>query len=250
LIEYCANISLLDGNGNTILHHASYYGYSEIVEIILSYIHSNGIINKENEKYNTPLHCACKSGHLEIVKLLIEHGAFIDMIGGKGLTPFHYALFSNNHKLIKYLFDENEIINKHNVSRRCRNDFIRFNNIIDGVYKDILRGRVNVIINKKVNNNEDEYNEDNGNEDEDNEDDDEEDNEDNDNEDEYNEDNDIDEYNEDNDIEEDNEDNDIDEEHYNRISMRIENTITLPIVQMINNYIINNRLYNCFRNIR
>jgi ankyrin repeat protein len=35
----------------------------------------------------TALHCACKNGHLEVVKLLVEHGASIAATDNNGLTP-------------------------------------------------------------------------------------------------------------------------------------------------------------------
>ena len=51
----------------------------------------------------TALHCACKNGHLEIVKLLIEHGASIDIADSNGWTPFFEAASAQSLAVVEYM---------------------------------------------------------------------------------------------------------------------------------------------------
>ncbi|CAH3183153.1 unnamed protein product, partial [Porites evermanni] len=48
-------------------------------------------INKCDEHDITPLHYAIRYGHVDVVKLLVEHGAEIDKQGEDGALPLHYA---------------------------------------------------------------------------------------------------------------------------------------------------------------
>lgn len=55
---------------------ACYKGNIKIVKYLLSL---NANINRKSVKGNTALHDCAESGSLEILKLLIEHGATIDV---------------------------------------------------------------------------------------------------------------------------------------------------------------------------
>ena len=54
----------------------------------------------------TPLHYAARSGHLEIVKTLIEKGKVnIDTINSNGNTALHLAAKNNHHSVCQYLIE-------------------------------------------------------------------------------------------------------------------------------------------------
>jgi ankyrin repeat protein len=104
LISFGANVNQEDNSQTIPLHYAAYSGCPEIVKLLLeSHARVNGIDNKGN----SPLHYATKTPtkfkgssedlnklrekKIEIVKLLIKHGANKKAINKKGLTPYQLA---------------------------------------------------------------------------------------------------------------------------------------------------------------
>ena len=54
-----------------------------------------------------PLHEACFSGYLEIVKTLVTHGARTDKGGGRfNRTPLHWACRGGHKEVVQYLKEE------------------------------------------------------------------------------------------------------------------------------------------------
>ncbi len=51
-------------------------------------------VNAHNYKGQTALHCAARAGFVDIVSLLIEHGAKVDLRDRAGHTPLMAALRS------------------------------------------------------------------------------------------------------------------------------------------------------------
>jgi ankyrin repeat protein len=51
----------------------------------------------------TALHCACKNGHLEVVKLLVEHGASIEATDNNGLTPLLEAAGAMSLDVVRFM---------------------------------------------------------------------------------------------------------------------------------------------------
>jgi len=80
-----------DIDGRTLLHVAVRHGRKKVAEYLLS---RNANINARERFIGgfTPLHEAVCSQHkMEIVKLLVDHGATIDLTDDEGLTPFYRA---------------------------------------------------------------------------------------------------------------------------------------------------------------
>jgi ankyrin repeat protein len=73
----------------TPLAEASFYGYYDIVELLLR---KGADVNFVDALDNTPLHKACKNCHLEIVELLIAKGANKDVINAYSETPEELAV--------------------------------------------------------------------------------------------------------------------------------------------------------------
>ncbi|KAF3057647.1 Ankyrin-3 [Trichoderma lentiforme] len=86
---------------DTALHIAVRNGDETIVQLIAS--RENADLEVEDEDSFTPLHLAAQSGHLGILKLLIDRGAKINVCGGKGLTPLHLAAEKGHVALAKFL---------------------------------------------------------------------------------------------------------------------------------------------------
>ena len=63
---------MVDENGETALHLASYWGDSEIVKML---IEAGADVNAVNKDGETALYWASLKGHQEIIKILKEAGA-------------------------------------------------------------------------------------------------------------------------------------------------------------------------------
>jgi hypothetical protein len=64
--------------------------------------------NTKNPYGNVPIHFAARSGYLEIVKCLIEHGAVYDS-HNKGMSPMEAAACNGNINILKYLIEEKAV---------------------------------------------------------------------------------------------------------------------------------------------
>ncbi|XP_051171211.1 ankyrin repeat domain-containing protein 27-like [Leptopilina boulardi] len=63
-------------------------------------------INTCNSQGQTALHIACDNGHVEIVQLLLDAGANVNVINKiQGQTPLHLACLNNHTKVIKLLLN-------------------------------------------------------------------------------------------------------------------------------------------------
>jgi ankyrin repeat protein len=54
----------------------------------------------------TPLHCACRAGHFDIVKHLVTSGAMIKLTDSSGLTPLQYARDGNHEEIVGWLTEQ------------------------------------------------------------------------------------------------------------------------------------------------
>ena len=76
LIKKGADANTIDSTSeSTILHIASYKGYTEIAKLLID---KGANVNAEAYGYTTPLHSTSKEGHLEMAKLLIKNDADIN----------------------------------------------------------------------------------------------------------------------------------------------------------------------------
>ncbi|CAK8671925.1 unnamed protein product [Clavelina lepadiformis] len=75
------------------LHWACREGHMHIVDIL---INRGARINAANMGDDTPLHNAAQMGHLDIVKKLIKNKSDVNAINEHGNTPLHYACFGQH----------------------------------------------------------------------------------------------------------------------------------------------------------
>jgi ankyrin repeat protein len=59
----------------------------------------------------TALHCACINGHLQIVKLLVDHGASLQVIDNNGMTAFLAAAGAESLDVLKFMEEKGSDIN-------------------------------------------------------------------------------------------------------------------------------------------
>ena len=85
---------------------AAYSGHKEVVQLLLD---KGAEINMATQTGRTPLHwavCAAFRGHKDVVQLLLDRGAQPNMADQTGATPLSYA-FKNNGMDIANILTEN-----------------------------------------------------------------------------------------------------------------------------------------------
>jgi len=94
-------------NGDTPLHRACRLGHLQVVEILLR--HSQVNVNAGNDKLATPLLVACQEGHVEVVKLLLaDLRVDVNLPQNGGYTPFFMACQSGYKEVVSLLLGTQE----------------------------------------------------------------------------------------------------------------------------------------------
>jgi ankyrin repeat protein len=105
LIEKGANLEKLNMTGDSILNTAISWGYSNLVKLLLESGLSPSYRGSPEKLY--PLFSACLCKELDIAKLLIKHGANVNITetyeDGKKWNPLAVAISSNSPELVKLL---------------------------------------------------------------------------------------------------------------------------------------------------
>ncbi|MEM7333375.1 MAG: ankyrin repeat domain-containing protein [Chloroflexota bacterium] len=104
LTQAGANISTIDNQGNTLLHHAATTNQVEIATVLLA----DGEIDLEHRRDRfgfTPLLAAAFEGQVEMVELLIEHGANIEAVDDWNDTAVNVAAWNGELAAIEKLIE-------------------------------------------------------------------------------------------------------------------------------------------------
>lgn len=89
LVDAGFNLNTEGPDGRTFLHAAAEHTSKEMVEYLLGKKEVRMAINSQDDDERTPLHLAILNS--EIVKLLLRHGADMEIQDKHGLTPAHRA---------------------------------------------------------------------------------------------------------------------------------------------------------------
>lgn len=95
LLEYAANPEQVDKAGFYPFHHAVAHKNKDVVEFLLEQGFDPNIASHKDGV--TALHMAAEFNHLEIMKLLLGHGAAVDQPDINKLTPLHRATMADNN---------------------------------------------------------------------------------------------------------------------------------------------------------
>ena len=136
--KYTVNVNLLSADKWSALHLSSYKGHFEIVNILLQCKEINYDLNIQ--RIGTPLHCACKRNNFKIVSLLL-HKCNPLIKNNDGLFPIN---MTNDHGIKKII---NKIINKNsfnniklnNESELKVNNDININSNYNKIIKNIKK---------------------------------------------------------------------------------------------------------------
>jgi ankyrin repeat protein len=100
LIVNGASVSVVtQPNMDTPLHLA------KSIELATVLFESGASLEAQNAWLQTPLHCACKSGHEELVQYLIRCGANMNAKDQQGRTSLHYCAAGNKEAVAQFLVE-------------------------------------------------------------------------------------------------------------------------------------------------
>ncbi|KAL8913102.1 MAG: hypothetical protein Q9171_001996 [Xanthocarpia ochracea] len=93
------------------LHRAASFNHPAVVEVLLE--HSQALVHAKNSHGKTALHDAAERGLLEVVQLLIKHGADLRAKSNTMETPLSYAASSGNISCVQALLDAGVPLDHH-----------------------------------------------------------------------------------------------------------------------------------------
>ncbi|XP_063917067.1 putative ankyrin repeat protein RF_0381 isoform X3 [Zophobas morio] len=99
LVRRGAKVNKPERGGATLLLLAVHLNRPEIV----TYLLIKGASVNLGDSYDTPLTVAVRKQHLEIVKVLVDTGAKINVVNIDGLSPLFWAIKQDDVKLLKLL---------------------------------------------------------------------------------------------------------------------------------------------------
>eukprot|EP00795_Rhopilema_esculentum_P014080 gene14080-5067_t len=111
LLEYGATAYLCNHSKETALHLAAAENNLEIITALLNIDFSStpvtkiAFLNMKRNDEKTALLLAFRMGHLEIAKLLIEHGADLQAEASGNKTALHFAAKSGNVEVVTFLME-------------------------------------------------------------------------------------------------------------------------------------------------
>ena len=98
-------IDAKDNYGATPLHIAAHRGGASSVEVLKCLIENGAFINARSEYGATPLHSAAmaKDSNIEVLKCLMENGADVTEKDDNGETPIDLATEKGHQDVVNYL---------------------------------------------------------------------------------------------------------------------------------------------------
>ena len=100
------------GSHGTPLHAASYEGHLDTVRLLLD--HGADANTRGNKAWGTPLCSAYNRGHLEVMRLLLKHGANVDEYYGGRTLVSHDASFRGRTDVLELLLQHHMDIHSRN----------------------------------------------------------------------------------------------------------------------------------------
>ncbi|NWX91343.1 INVS protein, partial [Nothoprocta pentlandii] len=99
------DINMTDKYAGTALHAAALSGHVNTVKLLLEH---NAQVDALDVMKHTPLFRACEMGHKDVIQTLIKGGARVDLVDQDGHSPLHWAALGGNADVCQILI-ENKI---------------------------------------------------------------------------------------------------------------------------------------------
>ncbi|KAI6189373.1 Ankyrin [Aphelenchoides bicaudatus] len=108
LVENNAQLESKGVAGFTVLHSAIYFN-SNNIEIVRKLIELKADINAQTTNEWTALHLAAMKAGTQLLQLLLDNGAKLEVRDDSGLTPLHHAVSSNKLENTKWFISKGSI---------------------------------------------------------------------------------------------------------------------------------------------
>lgn len=79
---------IVDRKGNTLLHAAAALGCVDTVRTLLE--KADPTVDPRNDNSETPLYKAFQAGHVEVIRILLDHGADASIQNSQRISPLHW----------------------------------------------------------------------------------------------------------------------------------------------------------------
>ncbi|XP_067653662.1 fibronectin type 3 and ankyrin repeat domains protein 1-like [Haliotis asinina] len=107
LVGRGADVSLVDGDGDNVLHLACYDGDVETVKLILDLDVVD--VNYRGHYSRTPVMAAAVNGHRDVVEFLVGRGADVSLVDRDGDNVLHLACYDGDVETVKLILDLNVV---------------------------------------------------------------------------------------------------------------------------------------------
>ncbi|XP_033751615.1 POTE ankyrin domain family member G-like [Pecten maximus] len=105
MIDHGMDVNTSDMHGNLVLHTAVIWQSSEMVKELID---AGADVNRQNDNGQTPLHLAADRGKPYAVLQLLESGTYSDIkTKYSEMTALHLAAKSGHHNIVRLLLDHN-----------------------------------------------------------------------------------------------------------------------------------------------
>ncbi|XP_046547533.1 ankyrin repeat domain-containing protein 50-like [Haliotis rubra] len=101
LVKEGADVSLVDDNGNNILHVACIGGHVDMVKYVLSQKVAD--INSQGQYGRTPVMVAAKRGHRDVFDLLVSGGADVSLVDDDRNNILHVACIGGHVDMVEHV---------------------------------------------------------------------------------------------------------------------------------------------------
>ena len=95
----------------TALHVAAYRGHQQVAQLLLDRGADANAQTHLEYGYSGPLHGAAGGGDVELARLLIKHGAVVDLGDRWGCAPLHGAAECGHVEMVEFLLDNGARVN-------------------------------------------------------------------------------------------------------------------------------------------